>query len=269
MKYQIHIEIDKRIKTLQDLQAKVTQSLKSAPKGALRISSCARATQYYHRQSGEKSGGKYIRRKNKELAYRLAQKDYEEKVLHAIGRELNQLQIIKTSMEQIEESRFEVVRQDLTPHRQAMITPFWQSDEEFAAAWQAEEYDKKGFQEGYPDYYTNRGERVRSKSEILIANQLNYMGIPYHYERPLKLSGYGVIHPDFTILSASKRKEYYLEHFGMMDEAEYAARAIERIKRYEACGIFPGEQLVLTYETSEQPLSIRLLERVLTFYIAQ
>ena len=43
--------------------------------------------------------------------------------------------------------------------------------EEFVKQWEAVSYVPKGFEPNYPEYYTDKGERVRSKSEILIANK--------------------------------------------------------------------------------------------------
>ena len=68
------------------------------------------------------------------------------------------------------------------------------------------------------------------------------------------------IHPDFTILRRSDRKEVYWEHLGMMDDPEYAANALMRIDLYERNGIFPGDRLILTHETGRQPLRTRLIE---------
>ena len=119
---------------------------------------------------------------------------------------------------------------------------------------------KKGFTEDAPEFYTAKGEQVRSKSEILIADTLYRKNIPYCYERPLEFPGAGRIHPDFTILRRSDRKEVYWEHLGMMDDPEYAANALMRIDLYERNGIFPGDRLILTHETGRQPLRTRLIE---------
>lgn len=50
-------------------------------------------------------------------------------------------------------------------------------------------------------------ERVRSKSEVIIADILNQEGIPYRYECPLQLKGWGKVYPDFTVLSERERPE--------------------------------------------------------------
>ena len=55
--------------------------------------------------------------------------------------------------------------------------------------WRREEYRGKEFKEGDPVVYSDRGERVRSKSEKILADYLYHHNIPYKYEKPLQLSG--------------------------------------------------------------------------------
>lgn len=62
------------------------------------------------------------------------------------------------------------------------------------------------------EIYTQKGERVRSKSEKTLADYFYYHGIPYKYECPLLLKGFGIIYPDFTFLTRRSQKEmgYFL-----------------------------------------------------------
>jgi len=55
-------------------------------------------------------------------------------------------------------------------------------------------------------------------------------------------------------------EEIYWEHEGMMDNPEYAKSAVKKIEAYEKNGIFLGENLILTFETSTQILEKRTLE---------
>lgn len=73
------------------------------------------------------------------------------------------------------------------------------------------EYRGKGFDESTSEFYTAKGEKVRSKSEVIIADVLSREGIPYRYEYPLYLKGIGKVHPDFTVLNVKQRKEIYWE----------------------------------------------------------
>jgi hypothetical protein len=93
------------------------------------------------------------------------------------------------------------------------------------------------------------------------------MNIPYHYECPLQLKGYGTVYPDFMLLNRRTRKEYYYEHLGIMDQPDYCEKAIRKIETYEKNGIYNGEQLLLSYETSRQPLNMKSVERMIERYL--
>jgi len=68
-------------------------------------------------------------------------------------------------------------------------------------------------------------EKVRSKSEVIIADRLFINAIPYEYERGLivKIPKTAecpetemVWNPDFRVLNVRTGKEYIWEHFGRM-----------------------------------------------------
>ena len=75
------------------------------------------------------------------------------------------------------------------------------------------------------------------------------------------------MYPDFTILDVSNRKEIYLEHFGMMDDDEYCNKAISKIQNYARYGIFAGKNLLLTFETRQNPLNTIYLEELLAEFL--
>ena len=104
---------------------------------------------------------------------------------------------------------------------------------------------------------------MRSKSEKILADYFFRNNIPYKYEKPLILKGYGTVYPDFTLFSPRLRKEIYWEHEGRMDDPVYARNAVKIIYSYEQNGIFEGERLILTYETEETVMNTRDIERKL------
>ena len=67
-------------------------------------------------------------------------------------------------------------------------------------------------------YQTLSGDRVRSKSEVIIANILFDRKITFTYEEPLVVDGQSYS-PDFTI--RWKGRTYYWEHLGLLDQEEY------------------------------------------------
>ena len=180
---------------------------------------------------------------------------------------LKELKCLEYLTKKYPEQTCEEVFERLNEERKKYVVPLEVPEDIFVEEWENEQYVRKGFDEGFPEYYTQRGERVRSKSEILIANALYMHGIPYKYEQSLYLKGYGTIHPDFTILNVRSRKEIYWEHLGKMDDAEYVEDNLRKIEAYEKNGCFLGDKLILSYETFKRPLNSRAIERMILKYL--
>jgi ATP-dependent exoDNAse (exonuclease V) alpha subunit len=69
---------------------------------------------------------------------------------------------------------------------------------------------------------TARGELVRSKSEVIVANTLHALGIDYGYEVELRMTDGSWRSPDFTVRQSQEAPVYW-EHLGMLDRPGYAA----------------------------------------------
>ena len=151
--------------------------------------------------------------------------------------------------------------------RQLLVTPIEPIWEKELARWYDSEYHGKEFYEGTAEIVTEKGERVRSKSEKILADYFYRNNILYQYEKPLYLKGYGTIYPDFTFLSKKTRKEIYWEHEGMMDKPEYAKSAVKKIESYQRNGIHLGERLILTFETELTVLNSQIVEELVERYL--
>jgi len=90
-------------------------------------------------------------------------------------------------------------------------------------------------------HITSRGEAVRSKSEVIIANLMHAKGISYHYEHPLEIDGI-TKYPDFTIEDDDAGITYYWEHCGMLQDPTYRRRWEEKKAWYRANGILPQSE---------------------------
>ncbi len=213
---------------------------------------------FYWRKSASDRFGTYLPKNKSSLAALLAQKDYDQKIFAAAEKERKLITHCLSELKEIDRIHFEIVAgifRSLSRHRQELIVPFIPTDEMFIRQWRSVSYEGKPFDEDQQVLLTERGERVRSKSEVIIANYLEKEGIPYRYEYPLNLKGFGRVYPDFTILDVKNRRVVYWEHLGLMDNAEYADNAIRKITAYIRNGIIPGDSLLLTYETRNCPLS--------------
>ena len=88
---------------------------------------------------------------------------------------------------------------------------------------------------------TSRGERVRSKSEAIIANELCSSMIEYEYEAPLTLSDGTWVKPDFTIQRPNGAPIYW-EHLGMLNDPDYRQRWEDKLYRYQQSNILPADR---------------------------
>lgn len=155
----------------------------------------------------------------------------------------------------------------LHTQRQLLVTPIEPIWEKELVRWYDSEYHGKEFYEGTAEIVTEKGERVRSKSEKILADYFYRNNILYQYEKPLYLKGYGTVYPDFTFLSKKTRKEIYWEHEGMMDKPEYAKSAVKKIESYQRNGIHLGERLILTFETELTVLNSQIVEELVERYL--
>jgi hypothetical protein len=115
--------------------------------------------------------------------------------------------------------------------------------------------------------FTTNGERVRSKSEVLIADTLKRFGIPYRYEYPLRLKSGITVHPDFLCLNIRTHQEFYWEHFGLMDEPDYLERTLAKIKDYAESDILPGKNFLFTMESVVCHLSTIQVENLINEFL--
>ncbi|MEE3382705.1 MAG: hypothetical protein VZR08_01930 [Anaerovoracaceae bacterium] len=249
-------ELKERESYLEKMIKKIDLSLVDAPNGKLRITSHHGIPKYYIRQNPHDKKSTYVNKSAMPQAAAIAQRDYDLMLKQAAQRELDALKELRLTWDQ---GTVEDVLPGLTPARRQLVTPRILTDEEYAEKWLAEPYEPKGFKEGTPEFYSAKGLRVRSKSEALLADMYDSYGIPMKYECPLKLKNGRVIHPDFKLLLIAERKVFIHEHLGMMDDPTYATRALRRLMELEMNGWYPGVNLIVTFETKNLPLDMRVV----------
>ena len=275
-------QLQERVAQLNALLDLKLRALKIAPEGNLRISQSHGNAQYYHRKRPDDKRGLYIDANNYELAQGLAQKDYNKRLVAALKKELKILQSALSQFEKLNElnGTTETVLNSLTPLRRALIRPVTLSDSQYAAAWLSPKYKGKPFQPDSQKMYTSNGERVRSKSEVLIADTLKRLGVPYRYEFPLVLKTGArdqtapftrgkkiTVHPDFICLNLRTRQEFIWEHFGRMDDSDYSKKTAKKLRTYSENNIHPGKNLIITVEALGLPLSSRYIEEIIQTYL--
>lgn len=228
--------------------------------GKIRVQKHGRGFQYYLRNSSKDSLGRYLKVSKRNQVKEILQKEYLTSIIKTMEEELKQ---VSRYIKRTPPTRMIEKYVSLSEGKKQMILPFVLGDREFILQWEAVEYEGKAFSEDAPQYFTHKGERVRSKSEVIIANLFYKYQIPYRYEFPLTIKDFGVVYPDFLALNVRKRKEIYVEHFGLIDDSVYLENAIKKITKYKLSGVSQGNNLVIFSETMRNPLNIQLVERTI------
>lgn len=215
-----------------------------------------------------KSKTHYLKKSESKLIAALAQKKYDHQVYvvakakkEAIDRCIKVLRKEEVLLD------LRKVYEAFPSQLKALIKPIEQLDDTYAKQWQKTNYATMGRQVN-TNLRTKKGEFVRSKSELIIANKLYDAGLPYHYET-LFMKDQFIAYPDFYILNPRTRKEFYWEHFGLMSRQDYLNDSLHKIEEYSKWGIIQGDNLIVTYESAEHQLNTDYVDKLIrTFLIS-
>lgn len=253
--------LNQRIEILEANISKVKAGIKKAPNGRLHIAKRGKYKAYYVRTDSKDPTGEYISKKNRELAQHLAQREYMELLLKKLIKEKDTTQALITDL-----LVYTALHLEMDETKYDLIQPIIPDDSEYISRWEEVEYTGKEIEDD-TEFYTLKGERVRSKSEVMIANCLYNKGIPYRYEYPITLDGRKV-YPDFYCLNIRTKEEIVYEHFGMMGNIEYVENMLFKMRKYEKAGFYAGKNLIYTMESSDLPLSTKNIENVIDIYLS-
>ncbi len=114
-------------------------------------------------------------------------------------------------------------------------------------------------------HHTANGEAVRSKSEVIVADQLKSHGVSYEYERLLwSKDGNSFRIPDFTIFYEGE--EFFWKHLGMTHDPEYMEKWENKKKWYERNGF--ADKLIVSQEDPSGLDSRKIVELIQTRFQA-
>lgn len=128
------------------------------------------------------------------------------------------------------------------------------------------EYKKKYYEQALI-HRTLKGDLVRSKSEVIIANMLYEAGIEYEYEKELDLGDDGIRIPDFTIEDAESGTCFYWEHCGMLGDAGYSKHWEDKKKLYKKHDIVEDENLIVSKDSFNGGIDSAEIKRLIEKYL--
>lgn len=242
---QLEIQIAHLQKLLQDF-----------PPGKIFITHDRNRYKWFHSDNGKCT---YIPKSNQALAEHLSHKKYLSHLLDESIHEKMAIDLyLRHHSTEVPKSEKLITE---APAYQELLSPFFQPESLELQDWINSVYPHNP---NFPEQLNNKafsGTMVRSKSEAMIDMILYMNKIPFRYECALEL-GETTIFPDFTIRHPQTGRFFYWEHFGLMDHSDYCEKAIQKLRLYTSHGIIPSIDLITTYETKKNPLSLDVIENI-------
>lgn len=259
----IRKSVAQRLKDLEKTHVSVEKELEESPEGSLHVRRTDCAVRYYWKKPGEKEIH-YLSGKKEDVTRRLEDKAYLLQLKESLSDEIACCKKYLHQTEKIVSA--ESVYLNIEADRRHLIQPygFGVSDKEvkrFMSFKNMSHVDKSNFK-------TLSGEKVRSKSELIISDRLKYHGIPYLYEPSIHLDDNGTIwNPDFYVLNKRTGEAFLWEHFGMLANEDYCNNFQYKLERYSEAGIFVGKQLIITTESTSHQLNTDYVDRLIEQYL--
>lgn len=221
--------------------------------------------QYYIcKTKNYKKHRKYIRNKDLKVAEKIANRDYLNEVKSYLSYKIEKE---KSILEVLEFVDIHQIYKNLPRARKNLVNSISETPLQKLQLWKSTPYKSLTINNSYDYIETINGERVRSKSEKILADLFHEKGIVYKYECPIYFDRV-TLHPDFTFFDPANEKEIYWEHFGMIDNPIYSKNMMQKLATYADNGIILGKNLIVTFESSEKILDINYAENLIDQFLS-
>ena len=255
-------ELLKRKNRLEKIIVRLQTDLKNLPEGKLLIKhNSTRGEQFYINKtcSGKP---KYLSiKQDGKIISKLAQKAYIKNVLKEAETELKLLTNLlnhetNNSIASIYDNMDNAIKPFINPVEISV-------QEKIRLFEQRIPKDKQFIKTGQYLIKTTRGEYVKSMAEFIIAETLFKYKVPYIYEDILRTADHRIVKPDFTAINLKTGKIILWEHLGMLEKPDYREDNTGKLYSYSLSGIYPGNRMIVTISTKEQPLKESQVETII------
>ena len=263
----LKIELEKWRCFLTEKLKEIDSVIEKSPEGIIHCERRGADVRYFlfdpvRDMSGDR--GVYIRKEDQELAQKIAQKKYCMDLKKEVERQLRAFDRLIRIFERRDLERFYA---EANAYRKRLITPVFLPAEDIVLKWFGK-YQTLKHQDGELEYRTVNGKMVKTKSERSIADELTRHGIPFKYECCLSFGEEEYpLYPPFTVINLRTGEEYYWEHIEFIENRGFSDTFMWRLEQYERHGLWPGEKVILTYETPYRPFSHDMIVHYIETYL--
>ena len=251
-------DMERALRDLKKRQISVTREWEAMPEGVLNVEN-RKGKQIFFQVMQTKEGKKRRVITNQPALVRsLARKRYLEKELDVIQ---NNIFVIHQFLKNYTEITPDRILAGLTRPYCKMDPDLFFPAEETLDSWEKEPYEKGTYMQEHLTHTTTRGLKVRSKSELIIAESLYRNQISFRYEQVLHIAEKKLI-PDFVI-KKNDGSLIYWEHCGLTNNEAYMHRHKEKLGLYEKAGIVPWKNLIVTYDEENGTIDLAQIEAII------
>lgn len=138
--------------------------------------------------------------------------------------------------------------------------------EDFLREWINDNYTVNNSYLEHKIFETSFGLKVRSKSEVLIAELLHALGIPFHYDEEVTFrdsaGNWHTFSVDFIIMTPSGEKIYW-EHMGLFHQESYRIKNFTKMRVLYDNEIMLMNNFIITMESKRHPLNAPTVDRII------
>lgn len=232
--------------------------LRNSPPQNLRVRMKGKYPAYYCAEGKRES---YLRRDSRLLPLLIL----KYCALHLKRIILKQISILHSCPAFYDPDMIENTLEDFEEKFRNLTPEAFSSNKTYLSRWVSQPYNKNPYFDPEQKLFkTKKGDLVRSKLEMIVADILFDLGLHYKYEAGVLLKNGKYRYPDFTIINPYTRKIYYLEVCGKMSDIEYVQHQVRKIREYAEIDIVIGDNLLLLFEDDLTPFDPDAFRKMLS-----
>ena len=170
--------VERRLYGLKKILQQKQLKLKNAPEGSIRTQTVNGKSYFYLITEKGDTNGKYLSKENCGIVKKIFQRDYDIKITKELETEIAALEGLKKVYTP---ENLPAVYEKLSESRKKLVESCVLAQSDFAENWKNEAYEGRKFYEDSKLHVTASGLKVRSKSEVLIAQALEAKCVPFRY----------------------------------------------------------------------------------------
>jgi len=115
----------------------------------------------------------------------------------------------------------------------------------------------------YKNNYVNNGIRYRSKNEVIVAQVIEELGLPFKVEPIVSYNNGDRYFPDFIICFPAADRCVYLEIFGKFDDFEYAEKNYRKIRDYLRHGLEQNKDIIFLFCSGNSMVDAKVIRETI------